>query len=82
MVELYDFAEAINLALLLEPEIPTEGLADKLVKQLLADWQTPQGFFITRISTFGLRHKIPYHRWGQAQIFRSLALYYNSSQNE
>jgi hypothetical protein len=82
LVELYDFAEALNLALLLEPEIATEGLADKLVKQLLADWQTPAGFFITRISTGGLPNKIPYHRWGQSQVFRSLALYYRRLQAE
>lgn len=82
LVELYDFAEALNLALLLEPDIPTEGLADKLVKQLLTEWQTPAGFFMTRISTFGLRNMIPYHRWGQSQIFRSLALYQSCFQGE
>jgi hypothetical protein len=81
-VELYDFAEALNLALLLEPEISTSDLADQLVKHLLPDWQTPSGFFITRISTGGLRNKIPYHRWGQSQIFRSLALYYRRIQGD
>ena len=76
MAELYDYAEALNLALLLQPDLRTAALADRLAFKLLAEWQTPAGYFVTRISRGEVRNCVPYHRWAQAQTFRSLALYY------
>jgi uncharacterized protein YyaL (SSP411 family) len=76
-LELYDYAEAINLALLLRNEMGTEDGADRLAKDLLDHWQTPRGYFITRVSRGSLRNRVPYHRWAQAQTFRSLVFYYS-----
>lgn len=76
VAELYDSAEALNLALLLEAELGTGPLADRVASSLLTDWQTPAGYFATRVSAGGIRNTVPYHRWAQAQTFHSLALYY------
>ena len=77
VVELYDYAEAINLFIITESSNANNGMLHRLVSDLLNGWQTAEGFFVSRISKGGLRNMIPYHRWGQSQIFRSLALYYN-----
>ena len=77
--ELHDYAEGINLALLLrriEPEAAT--VLERLVDGLLRDWLLPDGHFVTRRLLVG-RNTIPYHRWAQAQTFRSLALYCNEA---
>lgn len=74
-LELYDHAEALQLALLLRHAVPSEALAASMTTQLLA-LQTPQGFFVTRISAGGLRTCVPYHRWAQSQAFCALARYH------
>jgi len=76
VAELYDYAEALNLALLLQPHLDTRPLADRMAAELTQRWQVPAGHFVTRISAGGIRNRVPYHRWGQAQAFRALALYY------
>lgn len=75
VLELYDYAEAINLATLLAPVLPTRGRAAALVEDVLKNWQLPAGWFRTRISTGGLQNRVPYHRWAQAQTFRSLVVF-------
>jgi hypothetical protein len=70
--ELYDFAEGINLALLmtdLDQDAPRvlHGLLD----HLLREWLLPDGHFVTRVTWFG-RNTMPYHRWAQSQTFRAL----------
>jgi len=73
--ELYDYAEGINLALLLEDvdgDAPT--ILNRLVNGLLEDWVLPDGHFVTRHLLLG-RNTVPYHRWAQSQTFRALALY-------
>lgn len=75
VVELYDYAEALALALLLREDLPTDALAASMVTQLL-DLQTAHGCFVTRISRGGIRNRVPYHRWGQAQVFCAAARYY------
>lgn len=75
-IELYDHAEALELALLLRHDVPTDDLATSIVQQLLDDLQAPRGFFVTRVSAGGLRNRVPYHRWAQAQVFCALARYY------
>jgi hypothetical protein len=73
--DLYDFAEGINLAVLLDGvDADARGIADVLVDELLSRWVLPDGHFVTRETVFG-RNTIPYHRWAQAQAFRALVVY-------
>jgi len=70
--ELYDFAECINLAVLLYrrfPELDTILLS--VVTDLLTRWQKPDGSFRSRELLVGW-DSVPMHRWAQAQLFRSL----------
>ena len=70
--ELYDYAECINLGVLLKGRF--EKL-DKLIIEVLEDllnrWQKPDGSFRSRQLLFSWDN-VPMHRWAQAQIFRSL----------
>ena len=70
--ELYDFAECINLAVLLRDRFPTldRNLAVTL-DQILKFWQTPEGSFRSRQLYFGWDNT-PMHRWASSQLFRSL----------
>jgi hypothetical protein len=70
--ELYDFAECINLAVLLRGRFPTldRYLAVTLDK-ILTLWQTPEGSFRSRQLYFGWDNT-PMHRWASSQLFRSL----------
>jgi hypothetical protein len=71
--DLYDYAEGVNLAHLLQTEIPAAGkVLTRLVHELAARWALPDGHFVTRELVVG-RSKIPYHRWAQAQTFHALA---------
>lgn len=72
--ELYDFAEGINLALLmLDHDCDAKAILLILLEELLRSWQLPDGHFVTRTTLLG-RNTVPYHRWGQSQAFRALAL--------
>jgi hypothetical protein len=75
--ELYDYAECINLAVLLRGRFP--GL-DKVVTTAidLAEWQQVGGAFRARQLYVGWDNT-PMHRWAQSQFFRSLCflLYQN-----
>jgi hypothetical protein len=73
--ELYDCAECINLCLLLRDRFPQ--LAETLntvVSGVLKDWVKPDGSFRSRRLYFGW-DDVPMHRWGQSQMFRSLAYF-------
>ena len=73
--ELYDYAEGINLALLLfDTDSEAPDILDRLVAGLLRDWVLSDGHFATRESRLGFT-RVPYHRWAQSQTFRALALY-------
>lgn len=73
--DLYDYAEGINLAGLLEDRVSAAGaVADRLVEDLLDRWQCPDGHFRTRHTVTGW-NTIPYHRWAQSQTMRALACY-------
>ena len=70
--ELYDYAECINLCLLLRYR--NNALQDTLntvVNDLLTRWIKPGGSFRSRELFLGW-DDIPMHRWAQSQIFRSL----------
>ena len=72
-VELYDYAEGINLALLMrEIDSDASKILSRLLYSVLRDWALPDGHFATRMTWVG-KNSIPYHRWAQAQLFCSLA---------
>lgn len=70
--ELYDYAECINLGVLLKGRF---GELDKIlttaVEDLLVHWQKRNGSFRSRRLLLGWDN-VPMHRWAQSQIFRSL----------
>jgi len=73
--ELYDCAECINLCLLLRDRFPQlEITLETVVEGILKDWIKPDGSFRSRRLHLGWDN-VPMHRWGQAQMFRSLAFY-------
>jgi hypothetical protein len=77
--ELYDCAECINLCLLLRDRFPQlETTLETVVDGVLQDWIKPDGSFRSRRLHFGWDN-VPMHRWGQSQMFRSLAFYLRES---
>jgi hypothetical protein len=76
--ELYDYAECINIGILLRGRF--EGL-DRIIRHVVNDllgrWQKKDGSFRSRKLILGWDN-IPMHRWGQSQIFRSLGLFLES----
>ena len=72
-LEMYNFAEAITLGALLKDEIPEAfSLAQTLAARLVGQHQLPAGHFVTRVFRGGMRHKVPFLRWPQSQIFYAL----------
>ncbi len=72
--ELYDYAECINLGVLLRGRFEKlDRLVDGVVSQVLNIWQKPDGSFRSRQLLLGWDN-VPMHRWAQAQLFRSLCL--------
>jgi hypothetical protein len=68
--ELYDYAECINLAVLLKGRFA--ALDEILARVLPLDgWQKRDGSFRARQLLIGWDNT-PMHRWAQAQLFRSL----------
>jgi hypothetical protein len=77
--ELYDYAECINLSILLEGRFPElDRLATGVVMDLLGRWQISEGSFRSRQLLFGWDN-VPMHRWAQAQLFRSLCFLLSQS---
>jgi hypothetical protein len=73
--ELYDYAECINVAVLLERRFPElDRLSVGVIRDLLKRWQKPDGSFRARKLLIGWDN-VPMHRWAQAQVFRSLCFY-------
>jgi hypothetical protein len=71
--ELYDYAEGINLGLLLaDADRDAWAICTLLLEDVLERWILADGHFATRETVFG-RNTIPYHRWAQAQMFRALS---------
>jgi hypothetical protein len=70
--ELYDYAECINIALLLRGRF---AKLDQMLPRIaeMRDWQKKDGSFRSRRLLFGWDNT-PMHRWAQAQLFRSLCL--------
>ncbi len=77
--ELYDCAECINLCLLLRHRFAQ--LDEKLttvLEGILKNWVKSNGSFRSRRLHFGWDN-VPMHRWGQSQMFRSLAYYFREA---
>ena len=82
-VDLYDYAEGINLGIVLKNIIP--GALNKsilLAKEVLKNYSTPKGYFITKINLIGQKNKVPYLRWAQAQLFYALSKLLLQTKNE
>jgi hypothetical protein len=72
--ELYDYAECVNLCLLLQDRFPLlEETLSTVTKAILSDWIKPDGSFRSRQLLTGWDN-VPMHRWAQSQMFRSLAV--------
>jgi hypothetical protein len=78
--ELYDYAECINLCVLLKDGYPElVRVLETALNDLLNRWQKPDGSFRSRKLYIGWDN-VPMHRWAQSQLFRSLCfLLYNES---
>jgi len=73
--ELYDCAECINLGLILRKWFPVfEKTVVRVIKEVTRNWVKPDGSFRSRRLHLGWDN-VPMHRWGQSQMFRSLAFY-------
>ncbi len=73
--DVYDYAEGINLAVLLRDVAPEAStVLAALVSSVVRDWALPDGHFATRRLVAG-RNTVPYHRWAQSQLFHALAHY-------
>ena len=73
--ELYDCAECINLCLLLRDRFPKlEKALETVIRDIFRNWIKGDGSFRSRRLHLGWDN-VPMHRWGQAQMFRSLAFY-------
>jgi hypothetical protein len=73
--ELYDYAECINLCLLLRNRFPAlDRTLEKVVTHILKTWVKRDGAFRSRKLHLGWDN-VPMHRWGQSQMFRALAFY-------
>ncbi len=78
--ELYDYAECINLGVLLYGRFPElDRTLSAVVSDLLVRWQKADGSFRARQLIVGWDN-VPMHRWAQSQIFRSLC--FLSSRNQ
>jgi hypothetical protein len=72
--ELYDYAECINLGILLRGRFEElDSTLVRVVEDVLSRWKKPDGSFRSRKLLIGWDN-VPMHRWAQSQMFRSLAL--------
>lgn len=79
--ELYDYAECINLCVLLKGRFPElDARLQTTLADLEARWLKPDGSFRSRRLLLGWDN-VPMHRWAQAQMFRSLCLLLRSERD-
>lgn len=73
--ELYDCAECINLGLILRRWFPElRETIVRVINEVVSNWVKADGSFRSRRLHLGWDN-VPMHRWGQSQMFRSLAYY-------
>lgn len=79
--ELYDYAEFLNMSLLLRNRIPELNEVRRIVfDDFSTRWIKPDGSFRTRKLLFGWNN-VPYHRWAQSQMFRSLSFWFKQERD-
>ena len=70
---LYDFAEAINLGVVLRDIIPRAFERSTTIAHAAVErFQLDDGHFVTSVDRLGLRSKLAFIRWPQAQLFHAL----------
>lgn len=80
--ELYDYAECINLGVLLRGRFPELDLrVEHVLEDLLSRWQKPDGSFLSRKLFLGWDN-VPMHRWAQSQIFRALCFLLSEAKHQ
>ena len=80
--ELYDYAECVNLAVLLSGRsTELDKIFSGVVTDLLVQWQKPDGSFRARKLLVGWDN-VPMHRWAQSQMFRSLCFFLSRNLNK
>lgn len=81
--ELYDYAECINLGVLLKGRFKElDQVVTKTLQDLLKRWRKRDGSFRSRKLFIGWDN-VPMHRWAQSQVFRSLSfLLYQENEND
>jgi len=80
--ELYDYAECLNLAVLLYGRSPElDKIFSGVVTDLLVQWHKPDGSFRARKLLVGWDN-VPMHRWAQSQMFRSLCFFLSRNLNK
>jgi hypothetical protein len=73
--ELYDYAECINLGVLLQGQFPElDRILSVVLNDVLQRWQKSDGAFRARELLIGWDN-VPMHRWAQSQMFRSLSYF-------
>ena len=71
--ELYDYAECINLCVLLQGKFTElDDILSLVLGDVLKRWQKSDGAFRARELLLGWDN-VPMHRWAQSQMFRSLS---------
>jgi hypothetical protein len=71
--ELYDYAECINLGVLLSGRFPEmDQILSNVLTEILGRWRKRDGSFRARQLLLGWDN-VPMHRWAQSQMFRSLS---------
>jgi hypothetical protein len=79
--ELYDYAECINLGVLLKGRFPElDRIVSLVIGDVLTRWQKSDGSFRARELLIGWDN-VPMHRWAQAQMFRSLCFFLAKTQS-
>jgi hypothetical protein len=77
--ELYDYAECINVGVLLAGRFPA---LDQILSRIVTmeGWQKSDGSFRSRQLLIGWDN-VPMHRWAQSQLFRSLSFFLFQNKN-
>jgi hypothetical protein len=79
--ELYDYAECINLAILLNGRFrELDDYLQTVLQQVVSVWQKRDGSFRGRQLRFGWDNTVM-HRWGQSQMFRALCFLLHSTKS-
>jgi len=72
-IEMYNVAEAVSLGALLAHSIPEAfTIAETLAARFVHRGQLPAGYWMTRLYIGGIRHRLPFLRWPQSQLFLAL----------